>query len=134
MPQPAFSVFLPCACGCTLLNMDQYACTGPIPCVGPLHVSVRLWTLIHEPLPALFDGFSFCTWLYAPGREATCLYRPFSVCSPFARGCRPPNVDPRAGTGPFRSVDFVHVAVRVWTLSHMPLPAFFGVVALCTSL
>ena len=42
-----FSVCCPCERGCTPLDVDPGACTGPIQCVGPVHVAVPVWARIH---------------------------------------------------------------------------------------
>ena len=96
-PYGPFSVCWPCAHGCTPVDVDPRACTilirwvGPVlrgctpldvdprTCTGPfryvcvLHVAVRLRTLIHVPVRALFGVLALFTWLYSSRRGSTCL-------------------------------------------------------------
>ena len=103
-----FSMCSPGSRGCTPLDEDQRACTGPFQSLILVHVGVRFWTWIHVPIPALCGVFA---------------------C---ARGCTPLDVDPRACTGPFGSVRLVHMGVGLWTWINVPVSALFDVYALCT--
>ena len=110
-----FSVRKPTARVCTRIDMDPRACSGTFQCVYPIHLGIRLWTWIHVPVPALFVVFGLCTWVYASGRGSTCLYWPFSGCTPGARLWTRLDVVPSACRGSFLCVRFVHLGVRLWT-------------------
>ena len=114
-----FSVSSPCSRGSTPVDVDPRGRDGYFWCVCAVYDSERAWTEIHVHGPALFGVFVMCTRLYALGRGSTCLARPFSVCSPCARGCTPLDVDPRAWAGPFMCVRPVYVVVRPWTWIHV---------------
>ena len=123
-------------CPCVRMCMPLYklprVCTGLFRCVRLVHVCVHLWTFIHVPVPPHFGVYALCTCVNASGRSSTCLYRPFSVCTPCACVCTPLDVHPRLCTGFFRCLRPLNVCVCLCTCIQVPVQALLGVYFLCT--
>ena len=124
-------MFTSCARVCMPQDVHPPAGTSPFRCVHPVHVCGCLWKCTHMSVLALLGVYALCTCVYASRRASTCLYRPFSVCTPCERACTLLNVHLRASTGPCGCVRPLYVSVHLWTCIHVPVPALFGVYSLC---
>ena len=125
-------------------EVDPRASAGHFRCVRPVDVGLCVRTWNQVPVPDLFSVYALftrvCThgsFLWVRNCERVGTREPRACTGPF-RCLHPVYVCVRVGTwihacaGPFRCVRLMYVCVRVPTWIYVPVPAFFGVYALCT--